>query len=184
MADKEQPGAEEAPTHALATLVEAVGEDRVNLYLKFAKEQNQDESEWMTTLLPHLTYQSCTYPSSSHPHHSMVFTFVPQPHHSNRLGNMHGGCIATLFDFCTTLPLLLVAKPGFWMYMGVSRTLNVTYLRPVPIGTEVEIEAEILQVGRRLATLKGIIRRKDDGAVCAIADHGKVNTDPEVGGKI
>ena len=62
--------------------------------------------------------------------------------------------------------------------MGVSRTLNVTYLRPVPVGTEVDIHCEILQVGRTLCTLKGVMKRTDNGAVLAVCEHGKFNTDP------
>jgi acyl-coenzyme A thioesterase 13 len=98
------------------------------------------------------------------------------------MGNLHGGCTATIFDVCTTLPLHLVAKPGFWMYLGVSRTLNTTYLQPVPNGTTVDIQCEILHVGKRLSTIKGEMRAINEdgtpGALLAVCEHGKVSTDP------
>lgn len=112
------------------------------------------------------------------PHPSVVFSYTIQPDNCNRLQNLHGGCAATIFDWCTTLPLALVAKPGFWMFMGVSRTLNVTYMRPAPVGTEVLIECEIVQVGKSMCTLRGVMRRKDNGAILSICEHGKVSIDP------
>lgn len=66
------------------------------------------------------------------------------------------------------------------MYMGVSRTLNVTYMRPAKSGEEVLIECEIIQVGKNLATLRGVMRRKSDGQILSVCEHGKVSTDPPV----
>jgi acyl-coenzyme A thioesterase PaaI-like protein len=49
----------------------------------------------------------------------------------------------------------------------VSRTLNVTYLRPVPAGEEVLIESTVVHAGKRLCLIKGEMRRRRDGAVLA-----------------
>jgi acyl-coenzyme A thioesterase 13 len=135
----------------------------------------------MNALLPHLTLES-TSPSGPHP--GATFAFTVQPDHCNRLQNLHGGCAATLFDFCTTLPLALVARPGFWLYLGVSRSLNVTYLRPVACGEPVLVECEIVQVGQRLCTLRGVLRRRRDCMVMALCEHGKFNTDPPADSKL
>ncbi|GAP88664.2 putative thioesterase superfamily protein [Rosellinia necatrix] len=76
----------------------------------------------------------------------------------------------------------MISRPGFWQYGGVSRTLNVTYLRPVPVGTTVDVECEVVHAGQRLSTLRGVMRTATDdgtnGPVLAICEHGKVNIDP------
>ncbi|ODA78029.1 hypothetical protein RJ55_06632 [Drechmeria coniospora] len=132
--------------------------------------------DWMATLVPFLDVDSA---SAAFPHPSVTFTYTVQPDHCNRLGNLHGGAAATLFDFCTTMPLAIINRPGFWQYLGVSRSLNVTYLRPVPAGEEVLIECQIVQVGKKLASLRGVMMRKRDGLLLCMCDHGKVNVDPD-----
>ncbi len=116
--------------------------------------------------------------SSAMPHPRVDFAFTVQMLHCNRLGNLHGGCAATLFDYLTSVALLLVSEPGFWLFLGVSRTLNVTYLRPMPAGETFHFECEIVHIGKRLVQLKGVARRPSDGAIMAVCEHGKVNTDP------
>ncbi|KAF5694593.1 hypothetical protein FDENT_1027 [Fusarium denticulatum] len=153
-------------------LKEGSPEERVKVWLQLSQNDNghSKQGDWMNTLIPHLQLVST---NAEGPHPSCVFSYTVQPDNCNRLQNLHGGCAATLFDWCTTLPLALVNKPGFWQHMGVSRTLNVTYMRPVPVGTEVLIECSITQVGKKLASLHGSMRRRSDNLLLATAEHGK-----------
>ncbi|KND88805.1 Acyl-coenzyme A thioesterase 13 [Tolypocladium ophioglossoides CBS 100239] len=153
-------------------------EERINAWLKPTKNEHGHlkAGDWMTALVPYLAVQST---SSALPHPSVTFTYTVQPDHCNRLQNLHGGAAATLFDFCTTMPLTLVNRPGFWQYLGVTRTLNVTYMRPARSGEEVTIECHIVQVGKRLTSLRGVMKRKSDGQLLCMCDHGKANIDPE-----
>ncbi|KFX91747.1 hypothetical protein V495_03200 [Pseudogymnoascus sp. VKM F-4514 (FW-929)] len=114
------------------------------------------------------------------PHGKVIFEYTCQPPHANRLGNLHGGCASTIFDIATTVALIPISKPGFWQFVGVSRTLNVTYLRPVPVGETVIIECDVVAIGKRLSTITGTMRRKSDGALTCLCEHGKVNIDPKL----
>jgi acyl-coenzyme A thioesterase PaaI-like protein len=136
----------------------------------------------------------------------VLFSLTPTQALSNRLQSLHGGAIATIFDLVTTCLIPgCVSERGWWEYAGVSRTLNVTYLKAVPMGEEVEVWGGVVGVGRRMCksrfletdieearasaandsramagSLRGEIRRKSDGMVMAVCEHGKVNIDAEM----
>ena len=94
---------------------------------------------------------------------------------SNRMGNMHGGAIALVFDMATTMCAAPLARRDFWWFGGVSRNLSITYLRPTRMGMTVEIYCEILQMGDRLATIRGEFRNKADGKVLCVCEHNKAS---------
>ncbi|KAL2147796.1 hypothetical protein VTI28DRAFT_5568 [Corynascus sepedonium] len=167
------------PQKQAESFLDLKSEERVQVLIsQFAAKVDQpDDPEWTKTLFPYLVLHSVK-PEGPHP--SVTFRFTVQPQHCNRLNNLHGGCTASIFDFCTSTPLAIVARPGYWSYLGVSRTLNTTYLRPAPAGSEVVVECEIVQIGQRLCSLRGTMRRVSDGAIVATCEHGKVNTDPGV----
>jgi acyl-coenzyme A thioesterase 13 len=58
-------------------------------------------------------------------------------------GNLHGGAVALIFDICTSVAVIVSSREGYWDSGHVSRTLNCTYLRPAPEGTELIVEAEV-----------------------------------------
>jgi acyl-coenzyme A thioesterase 13 len=79
----------------------------------------------------------------------------------------HGGAIATLFDNVTSMCILACIKEP-WRDTGVTRNLNVTYLLAVMEGDEIHVDAEVLQLTKKLATIRGVMRRERDGAVLAV----------------
>lgn len=56
----------------------------------------------------------------------------------------------------------------------MSRTLNVTYLRPVNEGEEVLVESEVVGLGKRMGLVKGVMRERGTGRVAYVCEHGKV----------
>ncbi|TKA71039.1 hypothetical protein B0A55_06324 [Friedmanniomyces simplex] len=102
-------------------------------------------------------------------------TYVNNPDPANP--TIHGGAIAHWFDSCTSMPLLCVRKVWDESWSGVSRNLNVTYLRPPREGEAIVIETEVVQCGKRIATIRGVMRRERDGAILATCQHDKARPD-------
>ena len=88
--------------------------------------------------------------ASYKPTPSAMLRITITPDMCNKWGNLHGGATATIFDNCTTYPIYLARAEGSWENPGVSRTLNVAYLTAVKEGEEVEVEAEVVSIGKRL----------------------------------
>ncbi|KAL4807072.1 HotDog domain-containing protein [Aspergillus unguis] len=127
-----------------------------------------------------LTFDS----ASLTPQPTMSFTMTIARRHCNLFGNLHGGCAATLFDALSSMILLPLSKPGVFQMGGVSRHLDVTYLRPVPAGSTVKLKTTVVSMGKRLALLRCEIvkvgENGEEGDVCMVCDHEKANSDPEV----
>ncbi|KAJ3520655.1 hypothetical protein NM208_g13620 [Fusarium decemcellulare] len=112
---------------------------------------------------------------SSNEKTTVSFLLRPGPNLLNRLGNVHGGAVALVYDMCTTMCTAPIARKGFWQFGGVSRSLAVTYLRPVKADMEILIECEVLQIGTRLATIRGQMRDRLTGNLLSVAEHHKAS---------
>lgn len=106
---------------------------------------------------------------------AVTFEMNVLPEYGNRMGNMHGGAVALVFDMCTTVCTGPIAERNFWWFGGVSRKLDLTFLRPVKVGSTIVIECEVLQIGKRLATIRGVMKDKVDGRILAVGEHNKVS---------
>jgi acyl-coenzyme A thioesterase 13 len=113
------------------------------------------------------------YVSASLSKASTTFKFTVDSSMSNMDGNLHGGAATTIFDNLTSTALFALDRPGAGDYLGVSRSLLVTFLRPLPVGTEVELVCKVVAAGKRLAQLRGAMKTIE-GKVCATCIHEKV----------
>lgn len=101
------------------------------------------------------------------------------------MGSLHGGCSSTIIDVLTSLLAIAVSRPGvFELGGGVSRNLNLTFLRPVPVHSEIRVVVELTQMGKRFALMRTEIRRAEDDALCVLSEHQKVNVDPPANSKL
>lgn len=81
---------------------------------------------------------------------SVTFSLDVRPELCSRTGNLHGGAAALVFDMCTGMAVAPLATVEGWRFGGVSRNLNVSYLRPVPVGTVVDVVCEVVSLGKSL----------------------------------
>lgn len=106
------------------------------------------------------------------PSQSTKWEFTVTPILCNKGGNLHGGAAATLLDTLTSTALLVIAKPGYLDAGHVSRNLNTTYLRPLPMGTKCIVECSVVAAGKNTAMVKGTILTTD-GKVGVFCAHDK-----------
>lgn len=72
----------------------------------------------------------------------------------NPIEVMHGGAVALLTDMATTMTTAPVSSKGFWEFSGVTRTLGITMLQPIPRGTHLFVECKLKSIGKRLCKLR------------------------------
>lgn len=64
---------------------------------------------------------------------------------------------------------------------GVTRCLNLCYLRAVPVGTTVRIHSEVVQCGKTTAMLRGAMKSVDGRIVYATCEHQKIHVPTQKG---
>ena len=154
-------------------------------------------------LASHLQLHSVSMPPDTQ-YPSITFSLTVPQSLSNLGGNLHGGAMSLIFDDITTAALSIVGwqavqaggAPDWmegWQIGGVSRTLNVSYLRPVPVGEKVWVTGEVVgSLGKKLgkpsyflnnmaltaylAYCRGTLTLASSGKVAATCEHHKANT--------
>ncbi|OAX82924.1 hypothetical protein ACJ72_02731, partial [Emergomyces africanus] len=96
---------------------------------------------------------------------------------ANLNGVMHGGGYGVIFDMCTAISMCPISRDGYWEFLaGVTRSLNISYLKAVPIGVTVYIRTNVIQHGRTMALISATMESPDGKVVYATAEHHKVHT--------
>ncbi|OAL30294.1 hypothetical protein AYO20_08772 [Fonsecaea nubica] len=144
---------------------------RVEEFMNRYKREPVDEGFEESLMTRDLKVVSATGP----PHVAAVFEMEILPVYGTRMGNASGAAISLIHDVCTTMAMAPLARKDFWHFGGVSRVLSVTYLRPTKVGTNVLIECEVLQVGARFATIRGVMRDKATGDILSVCEHNKAS---------
>ncbi|EDW78829.1 acyl-coenzyme A thioesterase 13 [Drosophila tropicalis] len=97
-----------------------------------------------------------------------VGEFTVAEEHLNRMGSLHGGLTATILDNVTTYALMSKGS-----HPGVTSSLNVSYLTGAKPGDVVEVDANTVRAGRKMAYIECVLRRKSDGKVIATGGQTK-----------
>lgn len=96
--------------------------------------------------------------------------------HCNTSNTLHGGLTATMIDALSTLALASLDVKGYQeskLPTTVSIEINMTYLRPAPINSEIMIECITEKRGKNIAFLAASIINKSDGKLVAKGNHLK-----------
>lgn len=88
----------------------------------------------------------------------------------------HGGAFGMFFDLPTSMTIMACNFAG-WESTGMTRRLDVTFLTPPVEGDDVLIESEVIQIGKRLAVIRSVMKREKDGVWLAICQHEKYMAD-------
>ncbi|CAI6333250.1 unnamed protein product [Periconia digitata] len=108
---------------------------------------------------------------------SVTFELLMSSNFSNLNNVMHGGAAGVIFDMATTSALCPIARPNYWQFMGgVTRSLNISYLKAVPIGVKVRLRSHVVSVGKQMAMIRGEMTSLDGKVTYCTAEHHKVNT--------
>jgi acyl-coenzyme A thioesterase PaaI-like protein len=118
-------------------------------------------------LYPQLTCFGCGHANAkglklrSYPHDDVVIgAFRPWPEHDNGFGFLNGGIIATVLDchsgaavFHRAHQLGMEPPPGAPL-LYVTAGLDLRYLRPVPLGQELELRAAVAEADADQVTVE------------------------------
>jgi len=96
------------------------------------------------------------------------------PQLQNRYGTMHGGCMATVVDTVGTAALCTVSAKA-----GVSLSISIDYFSPQPGMEEVSISAQVVKVGKTIATIAVELHNKKTGRLVASGRHMKFLSDDQ-----
>lgn len=113
--------------------------------------------------------------------------FTPRPEHMAMPGFVYGGLIASLMDCHAMGTASAAALRAQGLEIGaapsprfVTAQLNVSYLKPTPLGPELELRARVVERGERKTVMAMTLSA--DGVVTARADVVAVRLPPAMGG--
>ncbi|KAF3403020.1 hypothetical protein DPV78_003841 [Talaromyces pinophilus] len=110
------------------------------------------------------------------PSGSCVWEMIIDETWCNMNGVLHGGAYGVIFDMCTAISMQTVSRPGYWEFLaGVTRTLNISYLKAIPLGTTIRINCQVEQHGKTMALISAYIESPDGKIKYATVEHHKVH---------
>ncbi len=85
-----------------------------------------------------------------------VMEVVVGDQHRNYFGGAHGGLLATLVDTVSFFPRPLLPSGR----LCTTTNLNITYVRPAAVGDLLTARAELIHMGRRMASIAVTVKNQ------------------------
>ncbi len=95
-----------------------------------------------------------------------VMEVIVGDQHRNYFGGAHGGLLATLVDTVSFFPRPLLPSGR----LCTTTNLNITYVRPAVVGDLLTARAELIHMGRRMASISVTVKNRKGKLVA----HGTV----------
>ncbi|KAF8339015.1 HotDog domain-containing protein [Cantharellus anzutake] len=135
--------------------VEAVGKHLVSTDMSFGDEEDKPD-----------------VPDDKNKHSRMKFAanIDVSKDMCNKFGIMHGACVAYLMDTVTTGALVSLEGPP-----RVSLSLNISFYRPIPVGSKIRLVAYTTSVGRSIAHTRGEMWDLKKSTLLASCTHTMVD---------
>ncbi|ORX56353.1 Thioesterase/thiol ester dehydrase-isomerase [Hesseltinella vesiculosa] len=102
----------------------------------------------------------------------LEFELEVQDVHCNMLGNIHGGCVATIIDLCSSMAIYVYEGNNKWKMPGISTDLTVSYMTGVSAGQKIRIVSEVQRLGKNLGNMYTVIYN-EQGKACYAGGHTK-----------
>ncbi|KAF2235060.1 hypothetical protein EV356DRAFT_501006 [Viridothelium virens] len=152
---------------------QAEAEERIRHVLRFFTENSSNKDGSTEDRFETAGLRLVTLKSASLDTRSATFSLTIPPQLCSKFRTLHGAASAMLLDMLTSACLSMIAKPGYLDAGHVTRSLIMTYLRPVQEGEKVEVECRIVATGKHIVNLSGEIKTLD-GKICVSCVHDKV----------
>ncbi|EMD40335.1 hypothetical protein CERSUDRAFT_110928 [Gelatoporia subvermispora B] len=112
-------------------------------------------------------------PEDGKQHARGIFELTVDINMQNRRKTLHGGCIATLIDVCTSLVLNAIHDEP-----SVTQVLDTVFHAPVPTGARVRIVCDTISIGKRAITLRCEVWDITNNRLAATGVHVKMSPSP------
>ncbi|KAI8143650.1 HotDog domain-containing protein [Fennellomyces sp. T-0311] len=107
----------------------------------------------------------------------LTWEFEVKDKHCNMLKNIHGGCVATIIDICSSFAIMVYEGKHKWKFVGVSTELSVNYLAGMSPGQTARLECEVQRVGKSLGNIYTRVYNNEDDKLCYTSSHAKYRVD-------
>lgn len=146
------------------------GQKKLEEYMKRTLYENNVCQKELINGMMKAESAGCSYEEGT-----MSFAFPVQKWQTNRVGNLHGGMIATAFDITIAALARFYAEKNF----APTVSLDIKYVRPAREGDTVIVTARRISAGRRISQLVCEAKDRDTGKIIATGASVYLNADTD-----